>query len=46
MSKLVFLDTNILGMVTNPKNSNPICQECKEKCDRAKLFMKPVNSSP
>jgi len=33
MSRLVFLDTNILGMVTNPKNSNPICQQCKEWLD-------------
>lgn len=37
MSKLIFLDTNILGMVTNPKNTNIICQECKEWLDALPL---------
>ncbi|MBE9050855.1 PIN domain-containing protein [Nostocales cyanobacterium LEGE 11386] len=37
MSKLIFLDTNILGMVTNPKNTNTICQECKEWLDALPL---------
>jgi hypothetical protein len=30
MNKLIFIDTNILGMVTKPKNSNPVSQQCKE----------------
>lgn len=37
MSKLIFLDTNVLGMVTNPKNINTICQECKEWLDALPL---------
>lgn len=37
MNKLIFLDTNILGMVTNPKNTNTICQECKEWLDALPL---------
>ena len=37
MSKLILLDTGILGMVTNPKTSNPICQQCKEWLDNLPL---------
>jgi predicted nucleic acid-binding protein len=37
MSKLVFLDTNVLGMVTNPKNTHTICQECKAWLDELPL---------
>ncbi|QSV65697.1 MAG: type II toxin-antitoxin system VapC family toxin [Aphanizomenon flos-aquae DEX188] len=37
MNKLIFLDTNILGMVTNPKSSNSNCQECKEWLDELPL---------
>ncbi|MFM2065033.1 MAG: hypothetical protein RLZZ507_4704 [Cyanobacteriota bacterium] len=37
MNRLIFLDTNILGMVTNPKNSNPVCQQCKEWLDELPL---------
>jgi predicted nucleic acid-binding protein len=37
MNKLILLDTNILGMVTNPKNINPICQQCKEWLDELPL---------
>ncbi len=33
MTKLILLDTNILGMVTNPKSSSQICQECKNWLD-------------
>ncbi|HEY9609091.1 nucleic acid-binding protein [Allocoleopsis sp.] len=29
MSRIVMLDTGPLGMVTNPKTSSAICQECK-----------------
>ncbi len=29
MSRIVILDTGPLGMVTNPKTSSAICQECK-----------------
>jgi len=42
MNKLIVLDTNVLGMVTNPKNTNPIWQECKEWLDELENA-KPTN---
>ncbi|HAG82468.1 MAG TPA: nucleic acid-binding protein [Cyanobacteria bacterium UBA12227] len=37
MSRIVMLDTGPLGMVTNPKTSSPICQECKLWLDNLPL---------
>ncbi|HEY9704646.1 MAG TPA: hypothetical protein V6C58_19550 [Allocoleopsis sp.] len=30
MNKLILLDTGVLGMVTNPKTTDPICEQCKQ----------------
>ncbi len=38
MSRLILLDTNILGMVTNPKTSSTICQDCKYWLDNLPIL--------